>query len=367
MSLFELRGTLTATQRVVLGLAGLVVLLVVWWVLAEALGRDRPIVEGYNVRLDEIDRAVVDMDSLARADSLRYANATEFERVYPILPPPLRVVQAYPRLISRDGILSNALQSIWLNLRGYFWAVLLSLGVGFVIGLVPLFRGLFSGQVNALRYLPLTALTGLFIVWFGIDDNMKIAFLAFGILVYMLPVVVQRIDEVRAVYLQTVYTLGATDWQTVKSVYLPSVLSKFIDDIRVLTAISWTYIIIAEYLNRTGGLGAMIYSKQRMSKVPEMFAILLLIILIGFLQDRLFVYLDRRLFPHKYLKSARAGVREIRLGIFVVLGVFALAILLGNFLPAVAAAVQLVLWGLVGAGVLLVLFGEFKLQAAGGR
>ena len=362
MSLFQLRGDLTPTQRWVLGAAGLVVLLLVWWLLAEGLSRQKPVVE-YTTRYDQLDKNIYDIDSLAREDSIRFADATEFVKVYPVLPPPLAVVRAYPTLLGRDGILGNALQSIWLNLRGYFWAILLSLGVGFLIGLVPLLRGMFSGQVNALRYLPLTALTGLFIVWFGIDDQMKIAFLAFGILVYMLPVVVQRIDEVRRVYLQTVYTLGATDWQTVKTVYLPSVLSKFIDDIRVLTAISWTYIIIAEYLNRTGGLGAMIYSKQRMSKVPEMFAILLLIILIGFLQDRLFVYLDRRLFPHKYLKSARAGVKEIRYGIFMVLGVFALAILLGAFSPQVVSSLQLVFWILAGAGALLVIFGEFKLQA----
>ena len=118
-----------------------------------------------------------------------------------------------------------------------------------------------------MRYLPLTAVTGLFILWFGIEDEMKVAFLAFGIIVYLLPVVVQRIDEVKDVYLKTVYTLGATDWQTVKSVYIPSVMSKLMDDIRVLTAISWTYIIIAELLNRQGGgIGAMIYIKARQGK-----------------------------------------------------------------------------------------------------
>ena len=151
-------------------------------------------------------------------------------------------------------LIFNALRSVWLNVQGYVWAIFISLPIGFLIGLFPLFRGLFSKQVDALRYLPLTALTGLFIVWFGIEDQMKIAFLAFGILVYLLPVVVQRIDEVKDVYLKTVFTLGASDWQTIKTVYIPSVLSKLIDDIRVLTAISWTYIIIAELINRQGGL-----------------------------------------------------------------------------------------------------------------
>src|SRR5690606_38106053 len=103
-----------------------------------------------------------------------------------------------------------------------------------------------SKPIEAMRFVPITALIGVFIIWFGIYDEMKVAFLAFGIIVFLLPAVIQRIDEVEDVYLQTTFTLGATNWQTVKSVYLPYVMSKLIDDIRVLTAVSWTYIIITE-------------------------------------------------------------------------------------------------------------------------
>lgn len=175
------------------------------------------------------------------------------EKAYPILPKPSQVVRSYPSLVVDDDLASNTWRSIWINLQGYFWAVLLSVPLGFMIGLFPIFRGLFSKQVDALRYLPLTALTGLFIIWFGIEDQMKIAFLAFGIIVYLLPVVVQRIHEVEEVFTQTAFTLGANSWQTIRSVFFPSVMSKLMDDIRVLTAISWTYIIIAELLNREGG------------------------------------------------------------------------------------------------------------------
>jgi len=197
--------------------------------------------------------------------------------------------------------------------------------------LFPLFRGLFSKQVNAMRYLPLTALTGLFIIWFGIEDQMKIAFLAFGIIVYLLPVVVQRIDEVEDVYLKTVFTLGATNWQTIRSVYLPAVMSKLMDDIRVLTAISWTYIIIAELLNRQGGIGSLIYIKARQGQVDRVFAVLLVIILIGFIQDRLFVYMDRRMFPHKYYKTMLRGIRQVELAIGALLLYLAILFLLPAF------------------------------------
>ena len=363
-NLLKLRAPLTASQRWLLGILGLLLFVVVWWVLAEVFSSERPVLAdgGYNYDLSEIPDGPV-RDSLLRADSIRFASATEFEKVYPILPPPNVVVGSYPKLLRFDGdnLLGNAAKSIWLNFKGYFWAVLISLLFGFLIGLIPLLRGLFARQVDALRYLPLTALTGLFIIWFGIDDQMKVAFLAFGILVYLLPVVVQRIDEVKRVYLQTTYTLGATDWQTVRTVYVPSVLSKLIDDVRVLTAISWTYIIIVEYLNRTGGIGAMIYIKQRRSMVEEMFAILLLIILIGFLQDRLFVYLDRRFFPHKYYKTDSANVGEVKYGLLGLLGVMALAIVLGIFLP-IGGTLQTVLTILAVAMVVFVLFGEVKLR-----
>lgn len=217
-----------------------------------------------------------------------------------ILPTPLDVLKAFPDMHINNALVRNVLKSVWLNFQGYFWAILIAIPVGFLIGLIPIFRGLFSKQVDAVRFIPLTAVTGLFISWFGLGNGMKISFLAFGILVYLLPVVVQKIDEVEKVYLQTVYTLGANSWQTIRSVFLPAVLSKISDDIRVLVAISWTYIIVAEGVNKTGGVGELIWEAGRLGKPEKVFAILIIIMLIGFLQDKLFAYADRFLFPHKY-------------------------------------------------------------------
>lgn len=369
MSLFKLRGPLSKAQTLILGLAGVVALVLVWWLLAEALARQIPVVEGYNTRLPsslEADSTgvVINRDSLLREDSIRFANAKTFKKVYPLLPPPNHVVQSLKPLVEKDALANNTLRSVWLNIKGYFWAIMLAVPIGFLIGLVPLFRGLFSKQVDALRYLPLTALTGLFIIWFGIEDQMKTAFLAFGILVYLLPVVVQRIDEVEDVYLTTVFTLGAGSWQTIRTVYLPAVFSKLIDDIRVLTAISWTYIIIAELLNREGGIGGLIYLKQRQGEVEKLFAILIIIILIGFIQDRIFVYLDRRLFPHKYYKRTLDGIKEVEYGIFTILGVMALAILVPMFLPSLAATLQPLAVILLVASAVIIAYGEWKVQRA---
>ncbi len=344
--LFELRAKLPPWQSTVLGVLGLLFIIVLWWALAEYFSFTK----------------TIDPDRLELLDG--EAPPQSEEKVYPILPTPMMVVRSFPDLLVKDDLKGNVLHSIWLNIRGYFWAVVISIPLGFLIGLIPLFRGMFSKPVDALRYLPLTALTGLFIIWFGIEDEMKIAFLAFGILVYLLPVVVQRIDEVQDVYLKTVFTLGATSWQTVKSVYLPSVLSKLIDDIRVLTAISWTYIIIAELLNRQGGIGALIYLKARQGQIPKVFALLIVIVLIGFLQDRLFVYLDKRLFPFKYYKTTLTALREIRVGLLILFAIMAVAILLQIYLPEFSSTLSMSIWTVALAAVALMLFGEFKIRSS---
>ncbi len=218
-----------------------------------------------------------------------------------LLPSPLAVIQSYKELYTKDHLLSNTAFSVYLNLSGYLIAILISLPLGFAIGLFPLFRALFSRSIDALRFVPLTAVTGLFIAWFGIGTAMKVQFLAFGIFVYLLPVIVQRIDDVDSVYEQTAYTLGANKWQQIRTVFIPSVISRISDDIRVLVAISWTYIIVAELVNaNSGGIGAIAFKSARMSRIDKVFAILLIIVLIGFIQDKLFLLLDRLFLPHKH-------------------------------------------------------------------
>lgn len=217
------------------------------------------------------------------------------------LPNPLKVVASYGDMLSDNNLVQHTFRSIGLNLAGYVKALFFSILVGFLIGLYPLFRGMYQRPIDAVRFIPLAATTGIFIAWFGIAMRMKVNFLAFGIFIFLTPIVVQRINEVKDVFLKTVYTIGATDWQTIRSVYIPSVFSRLIDDIRVLTAISWTYIVVVETINaEEGGLGSLLYMARRLSRIDKMFAVLILIIFIGIIQDRIFVRLDKELFPHKF-------------------------------------------------------------------
>lgn len=280
----------TAFQKLIIGIAGVVFVLVVWLLLTSG---SEPIMHSS------------------------------------VLPHPLKVLYAFQPLLTENDLIRNIGLSIGRNLTGYLEAILLTLPVGFIVGLIRIPRLMFKVQIDAFRFVPLTALIAVFIVWFGISIGMKIHFLAFGIVIYLLPVMIQRIDELDDVYLKTAHTLGATDWQILRTVYFPSVMSRLFDDLRVLTAISWTYIIVIETINSgEDGIGALIYTVgQRQVKIDRLFALLIVIILIGVIQDRIFAYLDREFFPFKY--QAKEAIKSSRLasaGVFQVVGDYALRV-----------------------------------------
>lgn len=318
--LFELRGTLSRRTDLILQLCGVAIAFLLWFLLSIVMNKtnvtqiDTKDLAAQGITISDDRYYYNDSLLVAHFDELIVMNKAELQ-AYGLkkitvsnLPSPVVVLKAIPDMFKNDGLMSNVFISIKLNVLGYIIAILVSLAMGFVLGLIPLVRGLFSRIIDSGRFIPLTAVTGIFILWLGIGNEMKVAFLAFGILVYLIPVVVQRIDEVQEVYLHTVYTLGANSWQTIKTVYIPYVMSKLIDDIRVLTAISWTYITIAEMLNKSGGIGQLIWEAKRQSRIDKAFAILLIIVLIGILQDRLFVLLNQIFFPYKQTESKKTKV-----------------------------------------------------------
>lgn len=268
MQLFKMGGTITHKQALATGIIGAIVLLLLWYLVTMSGEIIRP----------------------------------------QILPNPVNVLKAYPDLISNSALFTNTWYTIKLNLMGYFYALIIAIPLGLIIGLFPVTKVLFGKYFDALRYLPIPAVSGIFIAAIGIGFEMKASFLAFGIIIY---IVVQRVSELQNpandkdyVYLQTISTLGATNWQKFRYVYFPYVMQRVSTDVINLTAISYTYIVIAETLNKEGGIGALINIMSRQSRTAEVYALLFLIIAIGIFQDVLLKKLDVILFPSKYNKPS---------------------------------------------------------------
>lgn len=224
-----------------------------------------------------------------------------------IFPNPVDVLLSYPRLLMENALLINAWATIKLNIMSYVYALILAIPCGFIIGMFPVMNALFSKYIDAIRYTPMGAMTGVFLAIFGLSFTMKANFLAFGIFIYILPAVVNKVQQLQNpsnaeefVFLQTIKTLGASDWQKFRYVYFPHVMRQVSADIINLTAISYTYITIIEVVNKDLGIGCMIRTMGRQSDTASVFALLFLIIIIGICQDQLLKFFDKLLFPSKY-------------------------------------------------------------------
>lgn len=190
--------------------------------------------------------------------------------------------------------------SILVSSRRIFLAFLLAsavaLPLGVLMGSFDVINRFFEPIVAPLRYMPISAFIPLLILWFGIYEEQKIAFLFLGVFVYLLPVVVAAIRLVPEELVQTSLTLGASRWQVIRTVLLPAALPEIFDSFRVMNAISWTYVILAEMVNPEHGLGYMVELARTHHKPSWSFAGLLVIGGIGLLTDAAIRLLSSLLF-----------------------------------------------------------------------
>jgi NitT/TauT family transport system permease protein len=212
------------------------------------------------------------------------------------LPSPTEVVRGTLQLFIQYDLWG----SIFISTRRIFVAFLLAsavaLPLGVLMGSFEMVNRFFEPVMAPLRYMPISAFIPLLILWFGIYERQKIAFLFLGVFVYLLPVVVSAIRLVPEELVQTALTLGASRWQVIRTVLLPAALPEIFDSFRVMNAISWTYVILAEAVNPQHGLGYMVELARTHQKASWSFAGLLVIGGIGLLTDTLIRLLGSLLF-----------------------------------------------------------------------
>ena len=201
------------------------------------------------------------------------------------LPSPTEVLKGTLQLfVQHDLGLAIAVSTRRIALS-FVLAAALALPLGILMGAFEPVNRIFEPVMAPLRYMPISAFIPLLILWFGIYEKQKIAFLFLGVFVYLLPVVVTAIRAVPEELVQTALTLGATKGQVVRTVLLPAAAPEIFDSFRVMNAISWTYVILAEAVNPEHGLGYMVELARTHQKASWSFAGLLVIGGIGLFTD----------------------------------------------------------------------------------
>lgn len=213
-----------------------------------------------------------------------------------ILPSPTDVLKAFPVLHFEEALVRSAGASFYRVMMGFLLSALVAIPLGVLMGTFPPIRHFLAPVLDPLRFLPISALVPLFIVWFGIDDMQKIIFLFVGTFVYLLPLVVEAVAKVDDVYLQTAMTLGASPTQLIRHVLVPGSLPGIAEALRVMNGVGWTYVILAEVINAPLGLGALITVAGKRSHVDQIFALVLVILFIGVATDFIIRMINKRLF-----------------------------------------------------------------------
>jgi NitT/TauT family transport system permease protein len=219
------------------------------------------------------------------------------------LPSPTDVVKGTLQLFFEYDLA----KAVWISTRriliAFGLASAVALPLGILMGAFEPVNRFFEPIVAPLRYMPISAFIPLLILYFGIYEKQKIAFLFLGVFVYLLPVVVSAIRVVPDELVQTAQTLGASRWQVIRTVLVPAALPEIFDSFRVMNAISWTYVILAEAVNPEYGLGYMVELARTHQKPSWSFAGLLVIGGIGLATDGIIRAVSAMLFRWKEKSS----------------------------------------------------------------
>jgi NitT/TauT family transport system permease protein len=291
--MLKIRGELPASRRQLVSAIAVVAFLLLWWLLT------LPVLPP----LKETGATVA--DALAEDSAQEEAEAAKPRPIIPayILPAPQAVLSSVVVLHREHALVRSAARSLYRITLAFLLAALVAIPLGLVMGTWPPIRNMIEPLTGPLRYLPISAVYPLFILWFGIGDTMKVAFLFVGIVVYLLPLVIESVLNVDQVYLDTAYTLGARPHDIIFRVLLPGAWPGIFEAGRVLYGVGWTYVILAELIHAEYGLGYLLTQAQRRQHIDWIYALILVVLLLGVGTNYIFVFAGRKLFAWKESKA----------------------------------------------------------------
>lgn len=204
------------------------------------------------------------------------------------LPSPAAVARAFRELASSGTLSRDLIASLTRVGVGFALVVVISVPLGLAMGSFPAARALFEPAIGLLRYMPSPAFIPLLIIWLGLGESSKITLLVIGTVFFNTLMSADAAAQVPEELIDASYTLGASTWSVVRKVILPHSLPGLIDAMRVNIAATWNLVVVAELIAAKQGLGYRITQAQRFLHTDQIFAVLIVIGVIGLGIDLLF-------------------------------------------------------------------------------
>lgn len=177
---------------------------------------------------------------------------------------------------------------IWPHLEATFSAALVGLALGIVVGialgvvaaLVPLIAELLEPVMTLLNAIPRVILAPLFVIWLGIGLSSKVALSFIMVAVVIFFTVYTGIRQVDRKLVERILTLGGGQWDLIRHVYMPSVASWVLGNLKVAVGFAFTGAVVGEFVAATRGLGYLLSFAQSTYNSALMLALVFLIMVV---------------------------------------------------------------------------------------
>jgi len=176
-------------------------------------------------------------------------------------------------------------------------SALISLIVGILVGVIPKLRATISPIVVAISLIPPLAILPILFIIFGLGELSKVMLIVLGITPFLIRDTQLRVLELPEELLIKAQTLGANTWQIITRVVLPQILPKLIDAIRLSLGSAWLFLIAAEAISSTEGLGYRIFLVRRYLSMDVILPYVVWITILAFAMDYILKRLSRSAFP----------------------------------------------------------------------
>lgn len=223
---------------------------------------------------------------------------------FKVLPRPGEVFEAFGRLWSRQGLGQELITSITLNVEALVLSAMISIGLAYLT-VMPFFRPL----VNAIgkgRFLSMAGFTLVFTLMVGGGHSLKLSMLVFGMTVFFVTSMASVVSEIPKSDFDYARTLRMSEWRVVWEVVVLGTVDKAFEVMRQNAAIGWMMLTMVEGIARSdGGVGVLLLNQQKYFKMSEVFAIQIMILVVGLCQDMVIGGLRRFLCPYSVLTLER--------------------------------------------------------------
>ncbi len=223
---------------------------------------------------------------------------------YDVLPKPLEVISALGRLWMTQGLGQELATSVGLNLQALLWSSLISLGLAYLT-VIPVFRPLVTA-ISKGRFLSLAGITFIFTLVVGGGRPLQVALLTFAITVFYITSMASVIAAIPRSEFEHARTLRMSEGRIVWEVVILGTADKAFEVLRQNAAMGWMMLSLIEGIVRSGGgIGAMLLAESKHFLLAEVFAIQLVILIVGMVQDYGIEWLRRLLCPYSVLTLER--------------------------------------------------------------